>query len=184
MKKNERSLKSINIKDFNDLELLSFTFNRKSFFRDYLLLHTKEREEVRRRVSIVISFIGSSNLSKEIRLCHKAAILNSRQTYSFNVYLIDLVEMYFSDAIYNYKTREIKEHDHPFFNDRTLISYRWALHSRVLNSYQRYLLFEYLALGYNITDLARRRYCEPRTIYNHINSIIEELDLLVVEFDY
>ncbi len=163
----EPRLKSIDIKSFDTFDLLKFSLNRKSFFRDYQNLHSKSEGEVREIVRVVIEDVGSYNLSEEIRLCYYAAIQSEkRHTYYFNVYLIDLVELYLIDVVYTSRTQKIEEEDFPLQESSTPISYEWVLYSRILNPYQRYLLFEYLALGYSISDLAARRYCDTRTIYN------------------
>jgi len=171
----EQKLKNIDIKSFSTFDFLKFCFSRKSFFRDYNNLRSKDEDEVKERVKIIIEYIGSDRLYSELLLCYKAAILSEkRHTYYFNLYIIELLELYYSELSFICKSEEIKT-DMLSISYQPYISYEWVLYSKILNPYQRYLLFEYLTLGYSIQDLASRRYCDSRTIYNHFNTIIDIL---------
>lgn len=174
-RKKESRLRSQDIQALPWKELLDFTFERKSFFRDYKLLHAKGEENVKNRLKQTMSFMNPQELSEEIRLCFNAAILmDTRQTYHFNLFVIDLIERYHSDAIYYSKKEEIKN-EHLIKESSPSISLEWVLCASTLNTYQRYLLFEYLALGYSIEDLASRRHCTSRTIHTHLKQIVEVL---------
>jgi len=173
----EPKLKLTDVMKFSDTELLRFTFNRKSFFRDYKLLHNKEEGIVRERVGLVLSYVDICELAREIRLCFSGAVMSQeRQTYTFNQFVIGLMEMHYSNESFSSKKVEIAKDILISNDDPSHISYEWVLFSSILNPYQRYLLFEYLILGYNMEDLAKRRYCTSRTIQNHMNTIIEVLD--------
>jgi hypothetical protein len=175
-KKYESSLRTQSIQEYTWDELLKFTFERKSFFRDYKLLHAKDEGEVNRRLKYVV-YVDPKSLAEEIRLCFNAAIqMESRQTYYFNLFVVDLIERYYSDAIYYENKKEMKAEYLISQDDPSPISFEWVLEAGILNPYQRYLLFEYLALGYSLEALGRRRHCTSRTIENHLNQIIEVLD--------
>lgn len=175
-KQNETRLRTHDIQGMSDRELVSFVFSdRKSFYRDYKLHHNADKEEVKERVHTVLNFINPKELLNEIRLCFSAAILmEERQTYHFNLFIIDLIERYYSDAIYSFKKKDIGT-QHQINDEEIPISYEWVLYARLLTPYQRYLLFEYLVLGYTLEDLGKRRYCTSRTIVNHLNQIVTDL---------
>lgn len=173
----ERKLTHTDISQYNEAELFKFTFSRKSFYRDYKLLHNTEEERVKEKVGLVLSYVDLSNLAREIRLCFQAACMNpSRNTYMFNLYVIELLELHYSNESFSSKKIEIEENEHLSYYPSPTISYDWVLFSKLLTPYQRYLLFEYLVLGYNFEDLGKRRYCTKRTISNHFNAIIKELN--------
>lgn len=175
----EQKLGQTDTERMSDPELLKFCFNRKSFFRDYKLLHRLDVYSVKTKINGVTCMKDTHRLANEVRICfHAATQMKERHTYYFNFFIIDLIERYYSDVLYQLNREEIKEKD-IITNDTTpSISYQWVLRSRILNSYQRYLLFEYLALGYSLEDLGRRRYCTSRTIENHLEIIIKELNQL------
>ena len=173
-RKNEPRLKSNDIEQLSDHEFIKFIIGRDSLFRDYKLLHNLEIEEARSRINSVIHSNSIKELCKEFRICFKAATqTEARQTYYFNLFIIDLIERYFSDFIFNQNKKEINMEEIPAEDDTSLISDEWVLYSRILNPYQRYLLFEYLALGYSLEALAKRRYCTVRTIENHLKILVD-----------
>lgn len=175
-KKNEPRLKSIKPESLSKTDFLKFIFGRDSFYRDYKLLHASERGLVNHKLHHIFNFIEMDELYDECILCFQAAIEMDRPTYYFNCFIIDLIERYYSDLVYSNKKKEIKTEHLLVEDDPSFISYEWVLFSQTLNSYQRYLLFEYLALGYTLEALATRRYCTVRTIENHLNQIVDLLD--------
>jgi hypothetical protein len=173
-KKNELRLRATDINTLSDSDLIKFIVNRDSFSRDYKLLHGLEKDEAMERFYSVVCNGDTEDLCSEFKVCFKAAIqVPERQTYYFNFFIIDLIERFYSDLVYCRNKKEIRLDQIPGEDDPTLISYEWVLYARVLTPYYRYLLFEYLALGYSIEDLARRRYCTSKTIENHFKQVLD-----------
>ena len=171
----EANLKTTNLQELTGYKFWDFVFNRRSFFRDYKLLHYTECDSVNEKINAILYSDERQELEREIRLCFDAALLTKRSTYYFNLYIIELVELYYSNLEFSLRKREIADEDILYESSPT-ISYEWVLFSDQLSKYQRYLLFEYLVLGYSIGELAKRRSVTPKTIYNHIDIILLELD--------
>jgi hypothetical protein len=176
MRKNEKRLKSQDITNYSDDKLLKFTFKRKSFYRDYKLLYGKDPEAVDERVQTLLYSNRVNEFVDEVRLCFEAANQMPRPTYHFNVFVTDLLERYHSEIVFSLKKKEIGQVDMVHHDDPSLLSYKWVMQSNILSSYQRYLLFEYLVLGYSIEGLASRRYCTTKTISNHLKEITKVLE--------
>jgi len=171
-KTRESSLRFIDTQKLSGLELLKFTFSRNSFYRDYKLLHGADNDRVKEKLGCIIDHANLVDLSDEVRVCFLAALdSGSRKTYYFNLYTIELIELYYSNILFSLKSRRLEEEHHLVYDDPFSISYEWVLYARILNPYQRYLLFEYITLGYSIEDLARRRYCTSRSIMYHLQEI-------------
>ena len=172
MNKREPRLKYLDLHNCSRRQLYSSVFKRDSFFKLYKVLHNMESDRVKERIGYILRYGNLYEFEEEIRLCFDAGLQSgSQQTYYFNTYLINLVELMYSNLSFSLRiAREVEAKD-LVINLPTSISYDWVLFSSMLNRYQRYLLFEFLVLGYTITELAKRRYCTPRTIYNHFDNI-------------
>ena len=177
-KVNERALRLTKIRDLTDKEVINFVTERKSFLKDYKIIHTGlSEEDIKKRCLLIPSLNCIRDLRKEIEMCFDSALLTDRPSHYFNFYLIDLFERLYSDIEFQQERKEIGE-NHFIEDSPILISYDWILYSSLLTVYQRYLLFEYLCLGYTLQTLAERRYCTTRTITNQINQVLDLLDLI------
>lgn len=105
---------------------------------------------------------------------YSAAIQKERPTYYFDKWVGELVELYYSNESFAKNKREIESSDN-FHIDKDPISLEWVLQSNQLTRYERYLLFEYLILGYSLNALSQRRYVSLATLKNHLAHITKKL---------
>lgn len=181
-KRRVSNLKSIDTQKLTGDKLFHFLFTRSSFYRDYELLHYSKKEQVINKLRLIFDYCDDiDTFRKECELCLVAAQqAPARPTYHLHVYLSNLIELYYSNFSFVAQSREIQDKDLLYEAKAFGISHERVHHTKTLDQYQRYLLFEYLVLDYTIKELARRRYCTTKTIYNHLQIIFQSLyfDLL------
>jgi len=172
----ELRISKLKLDQLPDKDLLHQVVNRESFNKLYQTNHNLGRERVRERVQCIVDSDCLHDFLKEIRICY-TGVVNSplrKKTDTFNLYIMSLIELYYSNLSFTNSSRRIKAEE-LLCNPSAYLSYDWVLFASSLNRYYRYLLFEYLVLGYSLVDLAKRRYCTERTIHNHLKAILEEL---------
>lgn len=172
--KYEPRLTSIDVESMSTYEFIQFVVNRESFLRDYGTFKKFEEGKIRERVSSVLCSQNLQELYSELIICFQAALeVEARPSYYFNLFVIDLIERLYSDFLYLQGKVDMRLEHLPIEDTPSSVCCDWVFSSRSLSPYQRYLLFEYLALGYSLEALARRRHCTVRTIQNHINQILD-----------
>jgi hypothetical protein len=176
MTKRTRAVRSSSMRtlEADGKTLVKYCLDSSKYYHTYKFLKRLEKDEAKDRLLFLTKSVDpdvTKSFYEELEYCLKAAISDETivsPTQVFFQYVIDLIEMYYSNELFSIQSEELEDYSYEKESS-------FFISDDVLDDYERSLIYEYYVLGYTPTEIGKKKLSDADVVYKKITRAIAKL---------